>query len=95
MEAAPGNADAHYQLGAVLMGQQDGANAEVALRRALEIAPEHPGALSDLAVLLMSQGRRIEARQVLERLVAVRPDAPGPRRMLERLDELGPVPGEP
>jgi Flp pilus assembly protein TadD len=65
------------------------------MRRALELEPDHPGALSDLAVLLMSQGRRIEARAVLERLVELQPGNPGPRRMLERLDELGPVPGEP
>lgn len=95
VEVAPDSAAAHYQLGAVRMGLQDGAAAEVALRRALEIDPEHTGALSDLAVLLMSQGRRIEARQVLERLIAVQPDNPGPRRLLERLDQLGPTPGEP
>lgn len=95
VEVAPESAAAHYQLGAVRMGLQDGAAAEVSLRRALEIDPEHAGALSDLAVLLMSQGRRIEARQVLERLIAVQPDNPGPRRLLERLDQLGPAPGEP
>lgn len=95
VEVAPDSAAAHYQLGAVRMGLQDGAAAEVSLRRALEIDPEHAGALSDLAVLLMSQGRRIEARQVLERLIAVQPNNPGPRRLLERLDQLGPAPGEP
>jgi arylsulfatase A-like enzyme/Flp pilus assembly protein TadD len=95
VEVAPESAVAHYQLGAVRMGLQDGAAAELSLRRALELEPEHTGALSDLAVLLMSQGRRIEARAVLERLVELQPGNPGPRRMMERLDELGPAQGEP
>jgi Flp pilus assembly protein TadD len=95
VRVAPESAVAHYQLGAVQMGLQDGAAAEVSLRRALELEPDHAGALSDLAVLLMSQGRRIEARAVLERVVVLQRGYPGPRRLLARLVELGPVPGEP
>ncbi len=85
LRAHPGDADVHYQVGALRMGKRDLAGAEAELRRALELAPDHTAALADLAVLLQAQGRAAEAEPLLAELVRLRPGDQRAAASLERL----------
>ena len=88
LELAPGNPDAVYQKGAVLMLAGDLEQAEASLRRALEISSGHVASMNDLAVLLMSQNRLDEARELLDRALVLRPEDRMAKDNLARLDEL-------
>ena len=74
--SALGSADAHYQLGLVLIYRERPPEAEIELRRALEIASDHPAALADLAALLTRQQRFEEAEIVFSRLREIKPGDP-------------------
>lgn len=73
LASQPENPDAVYLVGSTQMGLGRLDDAEVSLRRALELAPGHTAALSDLAVLLASLQRTAEARRLAERLLALQP----------------------
>lgn len=84
---APGSADAHYQRGAVQVGLNNFAAAEVDFRTALRLSPDHTAAMNDLAVVLILDGQREEAKQLLERVLELRPDDQGAAQSLARLNQ--------
>jgi tetratricopeptide (TPR) repeat protein len=71
---APDLAEAHRQLGAILMDQGQHLEAEASLRQALILKPDWAGVYNDLSVILRDQGRVAEAETSLRRALAFKPD---------------------
>lgn len=63
----PGNARAHLQLGTIDLALRRFPSAEVALRRALELAPDDPEALRNVSALLLERGCFDEALNLAQR----------------------------
>jgi protein O-GlcNAc transferase len=64
----------HNNLGLVLTGLDRAADAEAALRRALELKPDYAEAHNNLGVALHDQGKLAAASLTLERALALKPD---------------------
>jgi tetratricopeptide (TPR) repeat protein/mono/diheme cytochrome c family protein len=73
LEIDPGNAAAHFNLGALLLGRKDYAAAIPHLRDALRGEPEQLMALNDLGVALESQGRIDEALAQFQHALRLEP----------------------
>lgn len=71
----PASSDAFYSLGYGLLRAGEGAAAEVAFRRALELNPTDPDALLRLSDLLAGRMAWPEAAERLEQLARLHPDA--------------------
>ena len=61
--SGPANAEAHNNLGAVLIAAAEAAGAIEPLQRAIALRPEYPEAYFNLARALAAAGRRDEARR--------------------------------
>jgi Flp pilus assembly protein TadD len=78
---------AQTNIGAALITLGRPAEAEVALRRALELAPGDGAALTKLAYARYLQGDRSEARRLAERALAAAPDDPRTHALWRLLDQ--------
>jgi Flp pilus assembly protein TadD len=80
---SPDLVDAHYRLGLALVeGSRDGAGAEAAFRRVLEIEPAHAHAHLQLGRVLASRGDREAAAAALRQAVSLAPSLVEARRAL-------------
>jgi tetratricopeptide (TPR) repeat protein len=70
----PGLAVAHDNLGLMLRGRGDLAEAEASHRRAAEANPDDPAAHTHLGVVLFRQNRLAEAIECYRRAIALKPD---------------------
>ncbi len=76
IEIEPDNSENHYRLGTVYDMMDDSKQAEVHLRRALEINPNDAVALNHLGYMLVQDGRDIdEAMDLIRRALAIEPGA--------------------
>jgi serine/threonine-protein kinase len=74
LELDPNLAEAHSAQGGILhLVDFNFADAEVELRRAVELAPQNPAATSNLANLMATLGRLDEAVALLQRAIALEP----------------------
>jgi len=71
--AEPGDADAHYWLGAAMVRLQQPQQAEAAFRAAVERRPEFAEAWCHLGNVLADRGLRDDAGRCLERALQIRP----------------------
>ena len=71
---APSEPEAVYDLGTVLLEDQNFAGAAARFEAALQIRPEWPEAHNNLGIALASQGRLAEALTHFERAVQLKPD---------------------
>lgn len=69
----PLNSRARHNLGAVLIGQGRGAEAETQLREAVRLNPNFPESQTSLGVALAIQGRPAEALPFMQRAVTLEP----------------------
>jgi Flp pilus assembly protein TadD len=74
IELAPSQPDAVYDLGTVLLEDQDFGRAASRFQAALKIRPEWPEAHNNLGIALASQGRIADALTHFERAVQLKPD---------------------
>lgn len=75
----------HVNLSTLLADKERFAEAEAAVRKALEIDPNYSWAYTCLAKSLIGQGRTDEARQALEKAIQLDPGDPRPRDALTAL----------
>jgi serine/threonine-protein kinase len=73
----PRNSFIRYNLGLVLMKQNEDANAVAALQEAIRLAPDLHMAYSMLGVVLARQKKPVEAEAACEQAIRMRPDSPG------------------
>jgi superkiller protein 3 len=81
LERAPGDAEAHYDLGNALREQGRCDEAVAAYRRAIELKPDYAEAYCNLGVTLRQQGKFTAALAALQQgheLGSRRPDWPYP-----------------
>lgn len=76
LEADPGRAAAHHDLGFLAYLDGDFGRAEASYRRAAELAPGSAEAQHGLCISLAQLGRCAEAVAACERCLALRPDSP-------------------
>jgi tetratricopeptide (TPR) repeat protein len=74
LENDPGNAAAHFNLGALLLSRKDTAGAIGQLRDALRLDPQQPMALNDLGAALLSQGQLEDALEQFQSALRLQPD---------------------
>jgi len=90
VELAPGRADLHCDLAAVLLEVGEDAGAEESYAKAVAVDPQCRAARLALAAIFDAQGRIDEAIRQFEALVALDPNELEPREALVRLlDETG------
>lgn len=74
VQAAPDDAEMHYQLGNALFDLAQYAAAEKAYRRATELKPDYAAAYCNLGLSLRLQGRADEAIKAYEQALEIEPD---------------------
>lgn len=78
----PDNSVIYQQLGALVMEQQQFADATIFLKRATSLAPDNASAWIDLGSALAGQHRYPEAEQATRKAIELQPDAPRSWQML-------------
>jgi putative PEP-CTERM system TPR-repeat lipoprotein len=76
VDATPGSAPSHYQLGIAAAGAGDMQRAETELKRALEIDPNFAPSLAALAQSALAKDSTDELNEYLNRLIAIAPNVP-------------------
>jgi len=76
LEAAPGDASAHYQLAHLVLDLGDAQRAAQGFERALELEPDNAVIRSDLGVALEEAGREPEAAEAYGRAAQAQPPYP-------------------
>ncbi len=96
IEADPGFAPAHYNLGLIQLGEQSHSMAEASFRTALQSREDFPDAWVALAEVLEASGRDEEALAALDKAAALREHFAGALlnasallQKMERLEEAG------
>jgi len=72
----PASAEAHFNLGRLMLKQGDPATAVTELQRAFTLDPQYPGAAVTLSKALTAKGRASQALDLIARIAAERPDDP-------------------
>jgi TolB-like protein/Flp pilus assembly protein TadD/DNA-binding winged helix-turn-helix (wHTH) protein len=94
ISSAPDNADGYIGLGRALDGEQRSADAEQALRRAIDVEPTYYLAHQELGKFLFRHGRIAEAIPVYRRVTQLVPASPYASNNLgAALEETGDFPG--
>lgn len=70
----PGDADAHFRLGNILLELRQLDGAIMSYHRALEIKPDFAEVHSNLGAIFLRQGRLVEAESCLRRSLAIEPN---------------------
>jgi Flp pilus assembly protein TadD len=74
LEATPRSAKLHYNLGAVLEGRKNFAQASAEYNRALGLEPSYEPALAGLGNIELNLGRANEASQMFQKALQLKPD---------------------
>src|SRR6266446_5707595 len=74
LRVRPDFAEAHYNLGLSLLYSDREAEAEAALRRAIELEPANANAWNTLGNALRKLGRPYDAVEAYQKAIALRPD---------------------
>ena len=88
VKVIPNHPHLHYLLGTALIQKQSFPKAEVAMRRAVELAGQSFEYLNNLASALMGQSKFLEAEAILQKAQKINPDS------MDVLANLGVVLGE-